>query len=69
MNPIWLSAIVGAVLGHQRTRVRAGSMPEDRCLGDELRHEADTTSLARRTGASDLDRRMTTPASRSHGKA
>lgn len=31
MNPIWISAVVGAVLGRQRKRFRDGSTPEDRC--------------------------------------
>lgn len=30
MNPIWLSAIVGSVLGHQRAKVRVGSSSENR---------------------------------------
>ncbi len=29
MNPIWISAIVGAVLGHQRTTRRVSSTPKD----------------------------------------
>lgn len=31
MNPIWLSAIIGAVLGRQRAKRPDGSAPEDRC--------------------------------------
>lgn len=36
MNPIWFSAIGGAVLGHQRTRFRVDSTPEDHCLAKRM---------------------------------
>lgn len=36
MNPIWFSAVVGAVLGHQRKRFRDGSTPEDHCPAKRL---------------------------------
>lgn len=36
MNPIWFSAVVGAVLGHQRKRFRDGSTPEDHCPAKQL---------------------------------
>ena len=31
MNPIWLSAIVRSALRHQRTEVRTGLAPDNRC--------------------------------------
>ena len=36
MNPIWISAVVGAVLGRQRKRFRDGSTPEDRCPAKQV---------------------------------